>query len=338
MVSKARKIAAQASSNITGRRNLLLNGDMRICQRTTGTSGKGAAAGYFAQDRWRIGTGGTNEGRFTFGRDTQSPDNFAFSMKVDCTTAEAVVGADEYLLIQQRLEGLNCQELKMGTSDAEAVTVSFWVRSPKTGVHTVSLYKKDDADGNNRLISSTYTVASANTWEYHSCTFPGDTTGAIPNDNSEGFALWFWLLAGSDRTSGTFATSWEAFTTANACNSSQVNVLDSTDNIFYLTGCQLERGNSPTSFEFEEYADSLERCKRYYFSYAGTKYGQRYSTSQGFINLEFPREMRASPSILSYSAVRTTTGIGYYPNARHHQTLMTATNPYISTPVFEAEL
>jgi hypothetical protein len=336
--SKARKIAAQASSNITGRRNLLLNGDMAICQRTTGTSGKGAAAGYFAQDRWRIGTGGTNEGRFTLSRDTDAPDGFAFSMQIDCTTAESTIGADEYLLIQQRLEGLNCQQLKMGTSDAEAVTVSFWVKSPKTGVHTVSLYKKDDADGNNRLISSTYTIASADTWEYHSCSFPGDTTGVIPDDNSEGFSLWFWLLAGSDRTSGTFATSWETFTTANACNSSQVNVLDSTDNDFFLTGCQLEIGNSPTSFEFEEYADSLERCKRYYFSYSGTKYGQRYGTSAGFVDLEFPRQMRAAPSLTSYSAVRTTTGLGYYPNARHHQTLMTATNPYISTPVLDAEL
>jgi len=97
-------------------------------------------------------------------------------------------------------------------------------------------------------------------------------------------------------------------------------------------------GNTATDFQYELYADNLERCKRYFISYAGTKYGQRYSTSAGFVNIEFPRRMRASPTIQSYSAVRTTTGLGYYPNARHWQVLMTATNPYISTVLLSADL
>jgi len=334
MPSKARKIAAQASSNITGRRNLLLNGDMAICQRTTGTSDKGGATGYFAQDRWRIYVANL-EGRFTLSQDTDAPDGFAFSMQIDCTTAEtSTPDVNEYLIIEQKLEGLDLQKLKKGTSDAEPLTLSFWVKSPKTGVHTVTLHDTS----NTRSISSTYTVASADTWEYHYVTFAGDTTGTIPNDNTEGLALWFWLLAGSDFTGGTFNTSWASHVAANACSSSQVNVLDSTDNNFFLTGCQLEMGNSPTSFEWEEYADSLERCKRYFFSYSGTKYGQRYSSTAGFINLEFPRRMRAAPTLTSYSGVRTTTGLGYYPNARHHQVLMTATNPYITTPVLDSEL
>ena len=100
----------------------------------------------------------------------------------------------------------------------------------------------------------------------------------------------------------------------------------------------MELGNTATDFQYELQGDNLERCKRYFINYAGTKYGARYSTSAGFVNLEFPRRMRASPTILSYSAVRTTTGLGYYPAARHWQVLMTATNPYISNVLLDAEL
>lgn len=335
MVSKARKTAAQASTNLSGRRNLLYNGDMTVIQRASSSAGLGAASGYFVQDRWKIATSTTGEGRFTMSQDAETPDGFANSMKIDCTTAEdGDPDADEYLIIAQRLEGLNLQQLKKGTSDAEPLTASFWVRSPKTGVHTVSLYDPS----NTRNIGSTYTIASADTWEYHSVTFAGDTTGAIPDDNTEGLRLWFWLLAGSDRTGGTFNTSWASFTAANACNSSQVNVLDNTSNNFYLTGCQLEVGNSPTSFEFEEYAENLSRCYRYYYNAAGTKYAGRYSTGYSFTDFDFSPEMRAAPSILSYTAVRTTTGLAYYSNKKWFQVYQGATNGYITNALLDAEL
>jgi hypothetical protein len=301
MVSKARKTAAQASYQQGQRRNFIINGDMALCQRATSSSSLGAASGYFVQDRWRISTDNM-EGRFTMSQDAEAPDGFANSMKIDCTTAEtSTPDVNEYLIVQQRFEGLNLQSLNQGDAQAKAVTVSFWVRSPKTGVHTVTLYKKDDADGNNRLISSTYTIASADTWEYHTCTFPGDTTGAIPDDNSEGLALWFWLLAGSDRTSGTFATSWESYTAANACSSSQVNILDSTDNNFYLTGVQMELGNTVTEFQYESHAENLARCQRYYEDFPLGSYtatGNSYATN-AFVGCQFPFRVtkRATPTL-----------------------------------------
>ena len=307
MPSKARKTAAQASYQQGERKNFIINGDMAICQRATSSSSLGAASGYFVQDRWRIGTSTTGEGRFTMSQDAEAPDGFANSMKIDCTTAEDGPAADEYLLIQQRFEGLNLQSLNQGDAQAKAVTVSFWVRSPKTGVHTVTLYKKDDADGNNRLISSTYTIASADTWEYHTCTFAGDTTGAIPDDNSEGFSLWFWLLAGSDRTSGTLATSWESYTAANTCSSSQVNVLDNTSNNFYLTGVQMELGNTATDFQYESFKENLSRCQRYFMAYgpSGTDATDDYvvigtglaaGTTISWIEINPPTPMRTRPS------------------------------------------
>ena len=142
MVSKARKAAAQASYQQGERKNFIYNGDMAICQRATSSSSLGAASGYFVQDRWRISTDNM-EGRFTMSQDAEAPDGFANSMKIDCTTAEtSTPDVNEYLIIQQRFEGLNLQSLNQGDAQAKAVTVSFWVRSPKTGVHTVTLYKK----------------------------------------------------------------------------------------------------------------------------------------------------------------------------------------------------
>jgi len=258
MVSKARKAAAQASSNITGRKNLLFNGNMAVWQRGTSHSA-GASAGYTA-DRWRNSLA-NNEARFTQSRDTEAPAGFDYSMKLDCTTAEDGPAANESVLLQQRIEGRDLQQLKKGTSSAEPLTLSFWVRSPKTGIHSVGIFEAT----NSRFIGSTYTVASADTWEFHSCTFAGDTSGAIDNDNTEGLSIWWWFVAGSDYTGGTFATSWESYTEANLVHANQVNVFDSTSNNFYLTGCQLEVGNSPTPFEAISQQDNLFRCQRYYY-------------------------------------------------------------------------
>ena len=334
MVSRARKAAAQASYQQGERKNMIYNGDMAVVQRATSSADLGAAAGYFVQDRWYISTANM-EGRFTLSQDSETPDGFANSMKIDCTTAEtSTPDVNEYLIIQQRLEGLDLQSLNKGDSDAKAVTVSFWVRSPKTGVHTVSLFDTS----NTRHIGSTYTIASADTWEYHSCSFAGDTTGAIPDDNTEGLALWFWLLAGSDYTGGTFATSWASRTAANDCSSSQVNVLDNTSNDFYLTGVQMELGNVATDFQYEPYQANLERCLRYYFNNIGTNYGQVYGTTYSFTNVDLQVAFRASPSILSYSAIRTTTGLAYYAGANRWQVYMAATNGYISNVQLSAEL
>ena len=203
---------------IGGGRNLVYNGDMAVAQRATSSSGIGAANGYFVQDRWRISVGAL-EGRFTMSQDSETPDGFAISMKIDVTTADNQE-SDEVLIIQQRFEGLDLQLLHKGAARAKALTVSFYVCSPKTGIHTVALQDPS----NTRYIGSTYTIASANTWEYHSVTFAGDTTGAIPDDNTNGLQLWFFLSAGSDYTGGTFATSWESYTDANLAHSSQVNV------------------------------------------------------------------------------------------------------------------
>ena len=111
-------------------------------------------------------------------------------MKFDCTTAESSLAADESWRFEQRLEGQDLYAWKKGTSDAESITVSFWVNTTKTGTYIVSMYDNDNA----RSCSQAYTVSSSNTWEYKTVTFPPDTTGAYDNDNAVSLYLYWGLV------------------------------------------------------------------------------------------------------------------------------------------------
>jgi len=279
---------------------LIINGDMQIAQRGTSATGL-TSTGYQTLDRWRFVA--LSLGTWTMSQDTDVPtgQGFSSSLKLDCTTANASLGAGNVLQLQTRFEGQNCQMLKKGTSSAESVTISFWVKSPKTGTHIAELRDID----NTRHISKSYTVSSANTWEKKVISFAGDTTGVLDNDNSVSFDLQFWLGAGTNYTSGTLATSWASTTDANRAVG-QVNVGDNTANNFYLTGVQLEVGtfdaNSIPPFQFEDVGTSLARCQRYYYVHAEglnktIGAGANFSSSLLTCSVHFPTTMRSAPSL-----------------------------------------
>jgi hypothetical protein len=276
-------------------RNIIINGDMSIAQRGTSTSSITSDNTFPSCDRWkfRIGTLGT----WTVSQDTDVPSGqgFAKSLKVDCTTADASPSASDYLFVSQRIEGQNLQYLKKGTANAESLTASFWVKSNKTGTFIAELYDSD----NTRQISKSYTVNSANTWEKKTITYDGDTTGTFDNDNAISLSLNFWLSAGSNYTSGTLNTSWNSSTNANRVVG-QVNLADSTDNEWYITGVQLEAGTTASDFEFLPYDVNLGRCQRYYVNNIQIG-GAGYATSSGQnararTTVIFPTTMRATPS------------------------------------------
>jgi len=200
--------------------------------------------------------------------------------------------------------------LKKGTSSAESVTISFWVKSPKTGTHIAELRDID----NTRHISKSYTVSSANTWEKKVLSFAGDTTGVLDNDNAVSFDLQFWLGAGTNYTSGTLATSWASTTDANRAVG-QVNVGDDTANNFYLTGVQLEVGtfdaNSIPPFQFEDVGTSLMRCMRYYERSQGTGSNREYF-SVGIKRDSYSGSDATVSGIMTYKVrKRATPTIGY---------------------------
>jgi len=261
---KVDKVSARSGNyvalNTVGSKNIIINGDMSIAQRGTSQATAGSAGGsYQTLDRWKFSI--NNLGAFTWSQDTDVPSGqgFATSMKFDCTTADGSPAASDYLLFSQRIEGQNLQYIKKGTANAESLTVSFWVKSAKTGTYITELFDND----NSRQISQSYTISSANTWEKKTITFAGDTTGTLDNDNAGSLDLFFWLGAGSDFSSGTLNTSWNSATTANRAVG-QVNLADNTANNFWITGVQLEAGTTASDFEFLPYDMNLLRCQRYY--------------------------------------------------------------------------
>lgn len=247
-------------------RNLIINGSMDIAQRGTSQASAGSSGGsYQTLDRWKFFN--NNLGVFTWSQDTDVPtgQGFANSMKFDCTTADAAPAAADYLAFFQNIEGQMLQYLKKGTANAESVTLSFWVKSNKTGTYIAELFDND----NTRTISKSYTIDSSSTWEKKTITFAGDTIGTLDNDNNRSLDLRFWLSVGSDRSSGTLNTSWNTEVNADVAPG-QVNFADSTDNEFYITGIQLEAGEVASDFEFLPYDINLRRCQRYYESYTYT--------------------------------------------------------------------
>jgi hypothetical protein len=276
-------------------RNIIINGDMSIAQRGTSSSSVTSAA-YRTVDRWYHNV--TTMGTWTLSQSTDVPSGqgFAKSAKWDCTTADASPSGSDRIMFQQYIEGQNLQYLKKGTANAESLTASFWVKSNKTGTYIVEIRDVD----NGRHISKSYTISSANTWEKKTVTFAGDTTGALDNDNAGSIRFNFWLGGSSTFTSGTLATSWSSYADANRAVG-QVNLADSTDNEWYITGVQLEAGTSASDFEFLPYDINKRRCQRYYQQVVQNSYlaGARANNTSAIwgIKLFTVTPLRAAPTI-----------------------------------------
>tara|TARA_Y100000401_G_scaffold24333_1_gene16760 strand:+ start:643 stop:1803 length:1161 start_codon:yes stop_codon:yes gene_type:complete len=320
-------------TNSLSNRRLNINGEFQVFQRSTSATGVGSSEGYFAPDRYQ--QKGTGSMRYTASQSTDVPAGYGFSksLKYDCTTASGTVSAGHYVAIEHRMEGQDVQVFCKGTAQAKQFTISFHVKSPKTGVHWVEFYD----DNNDRHVCKSYTISSADTWQKVTLTFPADTTGAFGNDNGSSLRIFFWLMAGTTYTGGgTPPSTWAAFT-ANKRATGQVNVFDSTSNDFFITGVQLEVGSVATDFEHRSFGQELALCQRYCFvsekyatasSYSalGIDYSG-YQTSADnwmWISIPFPVTMRAAPT------VDTSDGAG---NTGNKHTIYTSTGGSVTNDV-----
>jgi len=272
-------------------RNLIINGDMSIAQRGTSVSSV-TTTGYRTCDRWNFGL--SSGGTWTVEQSTDAPNGFSNSIKLTNTTAITSAGAICWL--KQDIEAQNLQHLGYGSSDAKVMKLSFYVKSNKTGSGTVELRQNDNG---NKHMTPSYTINSANTWEYKTITIPADTSGVINNDNGSGLDIRWHLNSGSNYNNGTEETTWTSFVSANT-NPNDLNVGDATSDYFAITGVQLEVGTSASDFEFLPYEVNLMRCYRYFFKQS-SQTGQGYQSN---INDQFRRftifysvPMRASPSV-----------------------------------------
>ena len=301
-MSKAAELA-KAGETLTnqpsGRKNIVTNGAMQIAQRATSSTGAGAANNvYLTVDRWVVELGATSAGRFTMTQTADGPSGFANCMKIDCTTADTSIAAGEAFSIAHRIEGQDVQQLKKGTSDAEYITVSWYAKG------TAKTYGLEvhDAD-NSRNIHKLFTVSSS--WQKFTATFPGDTTGALDDDNAKSLHVAFWVHAGSTFTGGTLNTAWAANDNANRAAGID-SFFSSTDNELFITGVQLEIGSQATPFEHRSFGEELALCQRYCtvhnMSGDADEYvipysqGQVDSANRAEIHILYP-EKRAAPTI-----------------------------------------
>ena len=300
--------------------NLIINGAMQIWQR--GTSTDTISNGGYLCDRWRINHSGT-DGNVDVDRSTDVPagKGFGFSQKISMDASESSLDAGDQIRVIQRIEGQNLQSLKKGTSSAESVTISFYVKSSVAATYTVNIRDED----NDRDNSKTYTIDSANTWEFKSITFTGDTTGALDNDNGRSFDLNFWIDAGTSFTSGTFYNgTWGAGDNTKKV-SATTGWLVSTSPEWYITGVQMEVGEQATPFQSRSFGDELRRCQRYYYRIASGQYaffamGRVISGQVPVAPITFPTAMRVTPSITMLN------GAIWYNNAGN---ITTASSPAV---------
>jgi len=285
-------------------RNIIINGDMQISQRGTSFSDPNG----FTLDRWRyVKNGISGVVAITQDTDTPSGQGFSKSLKIAVTTADTSIETSEFGILTYLIEGQHLQHLKYGTSNAKKITVSFWVKSNKTGTYCVAA-QKIDATRYDYVIE--YTINSANTWEKKTITITPDSNiqasgGVIDNDNGLGLALAFPLADAANRqgTNNTWNSSFPATSTSN-----QVNFLDSTSNYINITGVQLEVGENVTPFEHRPYDVELARCQRYFQSFGGNNVaetvgqGTSFSTTNTYVLIHLLQTMRSVPS-LGYSAV-----------------------------------
>lgn len=280
---------ATALSPYTGFKNRIINGAMMISQRN-GTSSITATDGSFGVDRFKTAIVGT--GVFTMQQSTTAPTGFSFSQLLTVTTADSSIAATDEYSYRHFVEGFNFADMMWGTANAQTVTLSFWVRSSVTGTYAVGLRN----DAANRTYPATYTISAANTWEQKTITIAGDTSGTwVGATNGIGVGIIFSLGAGSNYQG-----------TANAWNngnvwstSSATQWISNSGATFYITGVQLEKGSTATSFEYRPYGTELQLCQRYY--QRGTKFASGYgdNTNVLTVGLQVPVQMRTQPSLLN---------------------------------------
>ncbi len=295
-MSNARELAELGGSygtgGFVGMKNRIINGAMVIDQRNAGAAVTTASA--FPVDRFSVPF--STDGAFSAQQDSSAPAGFVNSLKFTTTTADASLSAAQFAFIRHNIEGLNSSDLAWGTASAQAVTLSFWVRSSLTGTFGGSLTNS----AVNRSYIFNYAISVANTWEYKTVTIEGDTSGTWLTTNGVGIRLEFSMGAGSN-LQGT-AGSWTA--TSNRTTAASVSVIGTLNATWQITGVQLEKGSTATSFDYRPYGTELALCQRYYWritppsnnGYFGI--GQVTSSTVVVSGIPFPVTMRVAPSAL----------------------------------------
>ena len=295
-MARALGLANLLDHQVGGRRNIIHNGAFTVDQRATPVTFTNGTAK--TVDRWRALSANLDQATVVMQQSTTVPSGAGFgnSLQFNVTGAETSLEADEFLWVGHFIEGQNLQHLAHGTSSAKKITLSFWVRSHVAGDFGILFFKNNGARG----YTTSYTVNAVDTWEYKTITIDGDTSGAILNDNSNQLGIYFALAMGSDGKGGGTAA-WSAYSANQFTISAQTNILSTTGS-WYITGVQLEVGETATPFEHRSYGEELALCQRYFVRYSGGQFhrlcfGFNDTTTRQQCVFSTPTELRALPSL-----------------------------------------
>ena len=331
------------SGGLYGFKNRIINGAMVIDQRNAGAAVSLNNTSGFSCDRWqaRIVGGGVA----SMQRSTVVPAGFTNSQSLTVTTADASIASTDDYKVGQFIEGFNIADLGWGAAGAQAVTLSFWVRSSITGTYAVALQNSAE----NRSYPATYTISAANTWEQKTITIAGDTSGTWLTDNGIGIRV-NWNLGSGSSFNGT-ANAWNAADARTV--SGAVSWIGTNGATFYITGVQLEKGSTATSFDYRPYGTELMLCQRYFsMSYPqGTAPGT--ATTSGLVgaavqfasgiggslaSISYPVQMRSTPTISLWDGAGTSNKCSYTSAGNYtivnNGTLHTTGATYISSTSF----
>jgi hypothetical protein len=298
------------ASGFSGFKNRVINGDMKIDQRNAGASSAGS--GYLV-DRWF--TGGIVGATLAFQQVADAPTGFTHSLKTTVSTAS---NTSDYNWVAQLIEANNVADLAWGTSGGQTVTISFWAKSSITG--TVNgLVRYYGTTSYNYLPQ--YTINSANTWEYKTLVIPAPPTasGAFAGALNSSYMFFTPLVQTTTGYSSTVAANTWSSTATFKASGTTVSFPSNSGATFYITGVQLEKGSTATSFDYRPYGTELALCQRYFEkSYnTGTAVGSNtaegywslHATSNAYNNMVFPLrwkvEKRAAPTITVYTTSGT---------------------------------
>lgn len=326
--------SGSAGGGLTGFRNKIMNGCMRLAQRGTTFTGIGSAA--YSLDRWRFGVVGAAVGDITQSTDVPATGGYINSLRYTVTTADASLAAGDFVAISTRVEGNNLADLLLGTASAVGIAISFWVRSSVTGSQSVSIQNGAE----NRSYIASFTINVANTWEQKTLSLTGDTSGTWLTTTGIGLILTFPLAMGSTYT--TTAGTWQAGAFYGVTGG--VNNVGTIGNIFAITGVQLEAASAATEFERRPLGFELALCQRYYcktFPYAtapaqsASQLGAIQAVASGTgvapnaglaVSWRFPVEMRGAPTITTYTPTIANSGWYDTPSGTNLTVLTSATS------------
>ena len=326
MTSKAFGLAQLGNAfndGALGSRNRIINGGMVIDQRNAGAAV--STNGAYPTDRWQLGISG---GTWSVQQSSTAPAGFSKSTAITISTGYSKSASDQNNF-RQFVEGQNVYDLNWGASSAQSVTLSFWVRSSLTGTFAGSLMNS----AFDRSYVFTYSISAADTWEYKIVTIAGDTSGTWLTTNGVGIRLFFDLGSGSN--SETTAGAWTAGEYRRV--SGAVDVVATTGATWYITGVQLEVGDTATPFEHEPYSITLQKCQRYY-NEMPAHYLTYYTSTSCISNVDYPVTMRANPTITIGSNNNGSIVTGGASPSGHYFYLTSAANAYYAGSTSDAEL